>query len=117
MTGQHRGILPIMLVLLLVFDVSAWKAVGLPGGWTPIDDPKDAHIQQLGEYAVSEHNKAAKTNLHFQQVVSGETQVVAGANYRLLIAAGLGGITNRYEAVVWEKTWSGFRNLTSFKHV
>ncbi|CAK9182245.1 unnamed protein product [Ilex paraguariensis] len=102
----------------ILFDVSA--AVGrrkeaLVGGWSPIKDPKDPKVQQIGQFAVTEHNNQAKTNLTFESVVRGETQVVAGTNYRLVLTAKDGTVSNNYEAVVWEKPWQKFRKLTSFK--
>uniref|UniRef100_A0A0D9WY58 Cystatin domain-containing protein n=1 Tax=Leersia perrieri TaxID=77586 RepID=A0A0D9WY58_9ORYZ len=58
------------------------------GGWSPIEDINDLHIQELGEWAVSEHNKVSTTSaLTFSKVTSGEQQVVNGMNYRLFIAA------------------------------
>ncbi|KAG6525225.1 hypothetical protein ZIOFF_015179 [Zingiber officinale] len=48
-------------------------------------------------------------------VVKGETQVVAGINYRIVLEAGVvGAKVNVYEAVVWEKEWEKFRKLISF---
>ena len=91
--------------------------LGLAGGWRPIKDVNDPHVKEIGQYAISEHNKKAKSDLQFDHVVRGESQVVAGINYRLVIAAKDGSVSNNYEAVVWEKAWEGYRNLTSFKQV
>ena len=74
-------------------------------------------MQEIGKLAVTEHNKKAKASLKFQSVVSGEIQVVEGTNYRLVIAAADDGASNKYEAVVWEKSWMDFRSFTSFKRV
>ncbi|KAF8410825.1 hypothetical protein HHK36_003362 [Tetracentron sinense] len=79
----------------------------LVGGWAPIKDVKDPHVQEIGQFAVTEHNKEAKTELKYERVVRGETQVVAGANYRLVVAAKEGGVTSNYEAVVYERAWEG----------
>ncbi|KAF9611218.1 hypothetical protein IFM89_027768 [Coptis chinensis] len=85
------------------------------GGYKPIEDVKDPHIQDVGKFAVSEYNKQAKTNLRFSNVIKGQMQTVAGINYRLVIAAKKGGATNNYLGEVYERPWEGFMNLTSFR--
>ncbi|KAK2997035.1 hypothetical protein RJ639_025081 [Escallonia herrerae] len=87
------------------------------GRWEPIKDPKDPKVHEIGQFAVSEHNKEAKVSLKYESVVKGETQVVSGTNYRLRIAAEDGGVSGNYKAVVWYKPWEKFRQLTSFKRV
>ncbi|XP_072977285.1 cysteine proteinase inhibitor 5-like [Typha angustifolia] len=113
-------LLPLLLILASSSHVSAKhprRALVL-GGWKAIKNISDPHVQELGEYAVAEHNKAAKPGLVFEKVVKGETQVVSGVNYRLVVEAkDGGGATGEYEAVVWEKTWEGFKQLISFKPV
>jgi Aspartic acid proteinase inhibitor len=65
---------------------------------------------------VSEHNRQAGDDLI--TVVSGETQVVAGTNYRLVIeATDVEGNVAQYWAVVLEKPWERFRQLTSFTSI
>ncbi|KAH7653767.1 cystatin-C protein [Dioscorea alata] len=113
--GNHHTLL--LFFLLTTISVLMHGCVGIPGGWSPIKDIKDPHIQELGKYAVTEHNKEAKAALEFQQVVSGETQVVAGMNYKLIISAKDASQVSNYQAVVWEKSWLNFRQLTSFKPV
>ncbi|XP_059654879.1 cysteine proteinase inhibitor 1-like [Cornus florida] len=85
------------------------------GAWQPIKDPKSSLVQEIGAFAVNEHNKQTKTDLKFESVDSGETQAVEGLNYRLILSANNGDASNKYEAVVWDKPWVHFRNLTSFK--
>lgn len=109
--------LSLLVFVVLFYAAVAQRKGALVGGWRPIKDPKDAHVQEIGEFAVTEHNKQAKAVLKFQKVVRGETQVVSGTNYRLVVAAVDGAASNNYEAVVWEKPWEGFRNLTSFQRV
>ncbi|KAL5728883.1 hypothetical protein ACHQM5_001913 [Ranunculus cassubicifolius] len=112
--------LSFLLLVLFILEVSATggrKIGGLVGSWTPIKDISDPHIQELGQFAVSEHNKADGTNLRFDRVTKGESQVVSGENYRLVVKAVDGSAANNYEAVVWEKAWAGVKNLTSFKQV
>ena len=87
------------------------------GGWHPIKDLKSEEVQDVSQFAVSEHNKQANDKLQYQRVVRGHTQVVAGTNYRLVIEAKDGAVLGNYEALVWDKPWMNFRNLTSFRKV
>lgn len=103
-----------LLVPLVLSDVSAVRKAALVGGWRQIKDLNAPEVQEAAQFAVTEHNKEAGTNLEYQRVVKGETQVVAGTNYRLVIAAKDGTVTKNYEAVVWVKPWAHYRNLTSF---
>ncbi|KAJ0081128.1 hypothetical protein Patl1_09733 [Pistacia atlantica] len=105
------------VLLLPLMAAAALRPGPLVGGWSPIKDPKDQHVVEIGQFAVSEYNSQSKTQLKFQQVVKGETQVVSGTNYRLVLAAKDGTTAKNYEAVVWEKPWEHFKNLTSFKPV
>jgi hypothetical protein len=93
-----------------------WLLAGVPGGFSPISDINDPHVQELGGWAVSEHDKKPNDGIKFKRVVSGDVQVVAGLNYRLIIDASDGsGKDAKYEAMVWEMDWVNFRQLTSFK--
>ncbi|KAG0552251.1 hypothetical protein BDA96_01G492400 [Sorghum bicolor] len=89
----------------------------LQGGfYQPIVNINDPHVQEVGRWAVSEHVKKANDGLKFSRVVSGQYQVVEGFNYRLIIdATDSHGKDAKYEAVVWEKEWENFLQLTSFK--
>ncbi|KAF9623976.1 hypothetical protein IFM89_007419 [Coptis chinensis] len=95
-------LLPILLLSLIFFQVSTGSfgvsRMGRVGGWTPIKDIKDPEVQDIGKFAVTEHNKEEKTELRFVQVVRGESQVVAGFNYRLILAAVDGSVTTNYQA-------------------
>jgi hypothetical protein len=108
------------LLTLLALPLLA-SAVGgrgsLVGGWQPIKNVNDPHVKEIGAFAVTEYNKSSKAALKFVGVVKGETQVVAGTNYRLDVEAKDGAATKHYEAIVWEKPWENFRNLTSFKQI
>ncbi|KAJ8492683.1 hypothetical protein OPV22_014404 [Ensete ventricosum] len=123
MRSPHRPCflaLPVLLLLLLIGAVLSASAAASSGkalgGWTPIKDVNDPHVLEIAQFAVSEHNKQANSGLALDKVVKGETQVVSGANYRLVLSASDGsGASARYEAVVWEKPWEKFRQLTSFK--
>ncbi|KAK3137367.1 hypothetical protein QOZ80_5BG0451370 [Eleusine coracana subsp. coracana] len=92
----------------------------LVGGWGPIPDVADAHIQELGGWALGQakQDRLASDGLRFRRVVRGEQQVVSGMNYRLVVdAADLKGQSAPYVAVVYEQSWTNTRKLTSFKPV
>ncbi|MQL98429.1 hypothetical protein Taro_031137 [Colocasia esculenta] len=87
----------------------------LVGGYQKIKDVNDPHIKEIGLYAVTEHNRLSGQSLVFVGVVSGRQQVVAGMNYDLVIKARDGRRAPAlYEAVVYERAWENYRNLTSF---
>lgn len=111
---SHSLFLLLGLLLLLVAS-SAKRAAPLAGGWQPIKNLNDPHVREIAEFAVAEYNKQSKVDLKLKSVVKGETQVVAGTNYRLVVSVKNGVKAEKYEAVVWEKPWQHFRNLTSFK--
>ena len=95
---------------------SAREEPQIVGGWKPIKNVNDPHIQEIGRWAVSEHVKQASDGLVFSKVVSGEVQIVAGTNYRLVIQATKGGGAGKsatYGAVVYEKV-DKTRQLLSF---
>ncbi|KAK6939424.1 LOW QUALITY PROTEIN: Cystatin domain [Dillenia turbinata] len=92
--------------------ISLMLCNGIYGGWEPMKNPNGPHVVEIGEFTVTQHNKKAKKNLKFESVIKGETQVIAGLNYKLVIVA-KDGVADK--AVVWEKAWLGYRNLTSFK--
>uniref|UniRef100_A0ACD5XW08 Uncharacterized protein n=1 Tax=Avena sativa TaxID=4498 RepID=A0ACD5XW08_AVESA len=114
---------PLLLLLsLMAATVAVAAALGgrnpgpLVGGWRPIPDVKDPHIQELGGWAVTQHAKLASDRLQFRQVTSGEEQVVSGMNYRLCVDAVDGaGSSAPYVAEVYEQPWTRTRQLTSFK--
>ncbi|TYI23701.1 hypothetical protein ES332_A06G183000v1 [Gossypium tomentosum] len=84
----------LLSILFLPIIFSDARKDALDGGWTPIKDIKDPHVTEIA--------------------VKSETQVVSGINYKLVLKAKDGSAVNTYEAVVWEKAWLHFRNLTSF---
>ncbi|KAJ9184648.1 hypothetical protein P3X46_004352 [Hevea brasiliensis] len=104
-----------LLFALLLFAAIASAAV--LGGWQPIKNLKDPHVVEIGQFAVEEYNKRSNAHLTLVKLVKGEQQVVSGMNYRLILAVKEGKASKKYEAVVWEKTWENFRNLTSFEPV
>ncbi|TKY53951.1 Cysteine proteinase inhibitor 5 [Spatholobus suberectus] len=103
-------------VVLLASSAVARKEV-IVGGWSPIKNINDPHVKEIADFAVTEYDKRSGEKLKLEKVIKGDTQVVAGTNYRLTLAATDGSSSNNYEAVVWEKVWMHFRNLTSFTPV
>ncbi|KAM5588002.1 cysteine proteinase inhibitor 1 [Rosa sericea] len=91
------------------------------GAYHPIEDIHDPHVIEIAEFAVSELNKELQKKLVFQSVVRGESQVVAGQNYKLVVAvkdqSSYPTSSVNYECVVWEKVWLKFRKLTFFHEV
>ncbi|KAK6774886.1 hypothetical protein RDI58_025887 [Solanum bulbocastanum] len=82
--------LSIILISSIFFHFSAALG-GVAGGWTPLNDVNSPDVVAIGQFAVNEHNKEAGTKLQFQSITKGESQVVAGINYRLVINAKDGG--------------------------
>ncbi|KAJ6700348.1 CYSTEINE PROTEINASE INHIBITOR 5 [Salix purpurea] len=104
-----------VLALSLLFIAATVVVIdaALVGGWSPIEDLKDKHVVEIAEFAVAEHNKEVKSNLKLESIVKGESQVVSGTNYRLVLAV-TGGAYAKYQAVVYEKPWEQLKSLTSF---
>lgn len=110
---KGRCLYPALFLSTLLLATGARTDAALVGGWKPIEDPNDPHVIEIGQFAVVEYNKQSKMELKFQSVEKGETQVVSGTNYRLVVAAQDGTATNKYQAVVWENA-KQIKKLTSF---
>ncbi|XP_030446067.2 cysteine proteinase inhibitor 1-like [Syzygium oleosum] len=106
-----------VLLLLQVSATQAARRAALDGGWNPINDLSDPYVGEIADFAVKTHNDEAKTGLVLEKVVKGETQVVSGTNYRLVIEVKDGADTKSFEAVVFDKPWEHVRSLTSFEPV
>ncbi|KAM7466328.1 hypothetical protein LguiB_013890 [Lonicera macranthoides] len=81
----------------------------------PIKDLNDPRVQEIGKFAVNEHNKEAKTNLVYKSVIKGEVFLdISGTYYRLTILA-----TNndKYVADVIDRPLERLRKLVSFKKI
>ncbi|OWM75909.1 hypothetical protein CDL15_Pgr009553 [Punica granatum] len=86
-------------VLLLATAIPILSATGL-GGWTRMKDLNDPYVQGIAKFAISQYNKRSKASLTFVSVKSGDSQVVKGVNYRLIISATDGATTLDYDAIV-----------------
>ncbi|KAG4990179.1 cysteine proteinase inhibitor 1-like [Glycine soja] len=105
----------LLLLSLVLVSYAARRSESALGGWSPIKDVNDSHVTEIANYAVSEYDKRSGAKLTLVKVSKGETQVVAGTNYRLVLKVKNGSTTASYQATVLEKPWLHFRNLTSFK--
>jgi cystatin-C len=93
----------------------SYGTASIEGGWEPIPNINDQHIQELGRWAVLEFLKHANCVLKFNKVVSGKEQVVSGMNYELVIdASDPSGKLGRYKAEVYEEARTKTRKLVSF---
>ncbi|KAI6704643.1 hypothetical protein NL676_007605 [Syzygium grande] len=106
-----------VLLLLKVSTAGAARREALLGGWNPIKDLSDPFVGEIAGFAIKTHNDEAKTGLVLEKVLRGETQVVSGTNYRIIIQVKDGAETKNFEAVVFDKSWEHVRRLTSFKPV
>ena len=124
MSAKALGLTALLVAVVAVSAVAAAATpaalaarVGrqLAGGWGPIKDVSDPHIQELGGWAVAEHARLANDGLRFGEVTGGEQQVVSGMNYKLVLdATDANGAVAAYEAFVYERSWTNTRELKSF---
>ncbi|MED6157103.1 hypothetical protein PIB30_020259 [Stylosanthes scabra] len=111
-----------LLALAAAATVDSRKvSPGPKGGWKSIKDLSDPHVEAIAEFAVTEYNKRSGfvAPLKLRRIIKGETQVVAGINYRLFLSASSGESSNtsNYKAIVLKKAWLHTLNLTSFQPV
>ncbi|TVU47990.1 hypothetical protein EJB05_07609, partial [Eragrostis curvula] len=77
----------LIVVVTMVISVIAMSTMALQGAFQPINNITDPHIQELGAWAVSVHNRQANAGLKFNRVIGGQYQVVSGTRYHLIIDA------------------------------
>ncbi|KAK8478710.1 hypothetical protein V6N13_096962 [Hibiscus sabdariffa] len=111
---QFHQFLVLLFPLIFLPSVISVTEVSAVGGWTPIKDINDPHVVEIAKFAVDEYNKKGNTSLTLVTVVSGETQVISGTNYRLILKATDGTATKTYQAIVWEDALKN-KKLTSFE--
>ncbi|KAM5588029.1 cysteine proteinase inhibitor 1-like [Rosa sericea] len=102
------------LLLPLVAAVGDPSEDQIAGGWEPIKNISDPHVQDIAKWAVTEYNQQSHKALFFLRVVQGQEQVVAGTNYKLVISVKDGSSTVNYEGFVFEKLQETSRKLVSF---
>nr|XP_008350152.1 cysteine proteinase inhibitor 1-like [Malus domestica] len=92
----------------------------LRGGYYPIENLNDPHLREIAEFAVSEYDKIHDQKLVFQKLVRGESQTIAGINYKLVIEVTDSSSVNsgpiNYEIIVFEDL-SRTTKLESFVRV
>ncbi|XP_073108714.1 protein GAMETE EXPRESSED 3 isoform X3 [Elaeis guineensis] len=74
-------------------------------------------IDELGRFAVREHNKKENALLEFGRVVKAKEQVVAGTLHHLTLEVMEAGKKKLYEAKLWVKPWLKFKELQEFQHL
>ncbi|PUZ44085.1 hypothetical protein GQ55_8G062000 [Panicum hallii var. hallii] len=84
------------------------------GQWVDIENVADPYVQDLGKWAVMEHNSQTREDLQFGKVLGGKQQVVAGMNYKLEIET-KGGPSRLYEAGLFVSLPPEKRTLNSFE--
>ncbi|KAI3718625.1 hypothetical protein L6452_19504 [Arctium lappa] len=107
-------VIPFLLSILLgvCFTDSGPKTVG---NWLEIASPDDPAAIEVGQFAVDQHNKDTNSSLAFERVVTGNTQIVGGMNWRLTIEVKDVGSLKKCEVFVYEQSWQNVRKLISFK--
>ncbi|CAN6356498.1 unnamed protein product [Urochloa humidicola] len=110
-----RTSLHVLAAAVAICLAAAPAAAALAGGWLPISEINDPHIQELGGWAVSEHNRKEHAALKFNRVVSGQYQIVAGVKYNLIIQAS--NPDGKYSASLAAQNWTNTRILFSFNPV
>ncbi|XP_078437176.1 cysteine proteinase inhibitor 8-like [Wolffia australiana] len=124
MAGRPRRVffVPLMVAVALISLASASEALSpprvRPGGFGPITDPKEPHIQGLALYAIRAKRRETGEALTLTRVLGGQQQVVTGMNYRLVIGAAPSlnmTVESLYLARVYEKSWENYRNLDNFE--
>ncbi|XP_047939798.1 cysteine proteinase inhibitor 1-like [Salvia hispanica] len=115
----HILLAALSLMAVALVPISAASRGHIVGGWKPIDNPNAPEIVEIAKFAISEYNKQKKTALDLVSVVKGESQVVAGINYRLVISAkdASAAAPKTYSAVVYSKPGPKSLKLTSFEKI
>ncbi|MCI25997.1 cysteine proteinase inhibitor 5-like [Trifolium medium] len=111
----------IILVITLMAIATKWKPIEdindpVVGGWSPIKGINDPHVTDIANFAVSKFNNQTGATLKFEKVIKGESQVVAGINYHLIISTS-NSVHNFYNARVYDRPWEHVRKLTTFMPV
>lgn len=110
----------ILCSFVVIGAMAADKAIGgsIAGGFSPVD-VNDKEVQEMAAFATTA--VASNTNtgpLQLVKVLSAETQVVAGRNYRMKLEFtrknAVGG-TITCEVIIWDQPWTNTRKLTQSK--
>ncbi|CAN6287641.1 unnamed protein product [Urochloa humidicola] len=105
------------VVAIYVIAEMPTAVVSQQQGWVPLPVIDAELVQELGRWAVAEHDKKANDRIKFRRVVSGEEREdpQLGVKYHFVIDAADGdGRDGKYEAVLAEQVWLERRILISF---
>lgn len=118
------AVLPLLAVICLAMPAcaplrkSASEAIGrapLAGGYRTAEDTRES--ASTAAFAAREESRRTGTPIRVVKVLKSETQVVAGTNFRLRIAAQRNGAsTETAEALVF-RDLGGKRHLTSWRWI
>ncbi|KAL5097489.1 hypothetical protein RYX36_001816 [Vicia faba] len=105
-----------IFVIFLSLFVSVFSDTARTGDWTPIKNLNDPFVQEIAQIFLKEHGKQSGEKQSLVAVIRGESRDGDGTNYRLVLEAkDESASTNIYEAIVWDKPFTHFKNLVSFK--
>ncbi|GMI77487.1 hypothetical protein HRI_001418000 [Hibiscus trionum] len=110
---QFQQFLILLLPLLFVPSVISYGPNGLGiVEWKPITNTRDTAMIEAAEFAVDGYNRRANAGLTLLAVVSGETLVLSGTNYQLVLKVTDGRSATYYWTHVVER--AGQKKLYSF---
>ncbi|KAI7753511.1 hypothetical protein M8C21_014982 [Ambrosia artemisiifolia] len=119
MTHHYKSLFLIGIILFFnIFDICfAENGQKTAGNWLDIVSPDDPMVIDVGQFAVDEHNKVTNSNLKFERVVEGATQIVGGMNWRLTIEVEDHRSIKTCKVLVYEQPLQNVKKLVSFKMV
>ncbi|XP_058726204.1 cysteine proteinase inhibitor 5-like [Vicia villosa] len=106
---------PVLSILVLLAFAAMNEVISEE--WRPIKEINDPYVIGVADFAVNQFNKITGANLKFEKIIKGESQIVKGKNYRFILSATDGVVSNNYQATVYDMPWGYIRNLTSFEIV
>ncbi|XP_073154145.1 cysteine proteinase inhibitor 5-like [Henckelia pumila] len=113
-----------LLVVVCSILLASASIEAVLGGWQPIKNVTDPKVVEIAEFAVQQHNNMhvrGMLRLRLVSVVRGETQIVDGINYKLVVSAAIVAVNpmieSNYQVVVLDKPWMKERNLISFDKI
>ena len=122
MRASYMTIVSTAVAIVYIVATMATTVVSQPRdpqqGWYPLPVIDAPVVQELGRWAVAEHNKKANDRIRYHRVVGGEEREdpQLGMKYHFVIdAVDGGGKDGKYEAVMAEQVWLDRRILISFK--
>ncbi|CAB4306037.1 unnamed protein product [Prunus armeniaca] len=124
---SHWLLLALIGLLFPLMLVAATPQRAIPGGLKPIpkENIGDPRLKLMAEFAVSMYNLRTHKKLVVERVIRGDTQMVAGQNYQLVVLAKDGSLPNstagfnhaHYELSVCEQSWKDLWKLNSFRQL